>query len=408
MLSYALSNPPQSFQRPMFAEPISPSHDIRNSDYDTKGRRPSRPSYSSIGEQDRQASLDSGIGALGALANIAANAPAAITNQGSSGSGENTRSSTPTSSTAMAMSQTAPAATAGYGNQNGSAPPICANCQTSVTPLWRRDESGSVLCNACGLFLKLHGRPRPISLKSDVIKSRNRVKTSQPKKRDSPGGQDGNGLMLTNGYSAAHPDAAHVAAHAPGTINGHQHGFPMGGMTGHMGEPSLASRSNTPGLHQQNSNHSIAPQHIFDTVSLPSDTFASPSLPAFNLRNPSPAPTANGNASHMGVSSNHEDLVNQNNTLRTRVSELEVINDLFRGRVSELEASEQDARQKERSKDAEVQRYLAELATAKSRAAELERRLKEFEEEGPARKKARTDSDSNRDTTSEPGSAVAE
>ncbi|KXT14238.1 hypothetical protein AC579_7561 [Pseudocercospora musae] len=402
MLSYAASNPPQSFQRPMFAEPLSRSHDIRNSDYDTKARRPSRASCSSISEQTRQASFDSGSGALGALANIAANAPAAITNRGSSGSGENTRSSTPTSSTAM--SQTAPAATAGYGNQNGSAPPICANCQTSVTPLWRRDESGSVLCNACGLFLKLHGRPRPISLKSDVIKSRNRVKTSQPKKRDSQGGQDGNGLINTNGYAAAHPDAAH----APATINGHQHGFPMGSMTGHMGEPALGSRSNTPGLHHQHSNHSIAPQHIFDTVSLPSDTFASPSLPAFNLRNPSPAPTTNGNGSHIGASSNYEDLVNQNNTLRTRVSELEVINDLFRGRVSELEASEQDARQKERSKDAEVQQYLAELATASSRAAELERRLKELEDDGPVRKKARTDSGSNRDTISEPGSAVAE
>jgi GATA-binding protein len=56
--------------------------------------------------------------------------------------------------------------------------PVCQNCQTSTTPLWRRDEAGSVLCNACGLFLKLHGRPRPISLKTDVIKSRNRVKTA--------------------------------------------------------------------------------------------------------------------------------------------------------------------------------------------------------------------------------------
>jgi Zn ribbon nucleic-acid-binding protein len=56
--------------------------------------------------------------------------------------------------------------------------PTCQNCTTSTTPLWRRDEIGSVLCNACGLFLKLHGRPRPISLKTDVIKSRNRVKSS--------------------------------------------------------------------------------------------------------------------------------------------------------------------------------------------------------------------------------------
>ncbi|KAG0657239.1 hypothetical protein C6P45_002508 [Maudiozyma exigua] len=53
-------------------------------------------------------------------------------------------------------------------------PSICKNCLTSTTPLWRRDENGAVLCNACGLFLKLHGRPRPISLKTDTIKSRNR------------------------------------------------------------------------------------------------------------------------------------------------------------------------------------------------------------------------------------------
>lgn len=61
-----------------------------------------------------------------------------------------------------------------------STQPICQNCQTSTTPLWRRDEYGAVLCNACGLFLKLHGRPRPMTLKTDVIKSRNRVKTMRP------------------------------------------------------------------------------------------------------------------------------------------------------------------------------------------------------------------------------------
>ena len=30
------------------------------------------------------------------------------------------------------------------------------------------------MCNACGLFLKLHGEVRPLSLKTDVIKKRNR------------------------------------------------------------------------------------------------------------------------------------------------------------------------------------------------------------------------------------------
>ncbi|KAF1796473.1 hypothetical protein FB192DRAFT_1314642 [Mucor lusitanicus] len=56
--------------------------------------------------------------------------------------------------------------------QNGQTQ--CYNCSTQTTPLWRRDPSGNPLCNACGLFLKLHGVVRPLSLKTDVIKKRNR------------------------------------------------------------------------------------------------------------------------------------------------------------------------------------------------------------------------------------------
>lgn len=68
----------------------------------------------------------------------------------------------------------APGAKPAESNGNAAGSPMCKNCHTLTTPLWRRNEHGAVLCNACGLFLKLHGRSRPISLKTDVIKSRNR------------------------------------------------------------------------------------------------------------------------------------------------------------------------------------------------------------------------------------------
>ncbi|RFU32619.1 hypothetical protein B7463_g3748, partial [Scytalidium lignicola] len=65
---------------------------------------------------------------------------------------------------------------AGAVNNQGDngVPTTCTNCFTQTTPLWRRNPEGHPLCNACGLFLKLHGVVRPLSLKTDVIKKRNR------------------------------------------------------------------------------------------------------------------------------------------------------------------------------------------------------------------------------------------
>jgi GATA-binding protein len=59
--------------------------------------------------------------------------------------------------------------------ESDQSPTICTNCHTTNTPLWRRDPEGHPLCNACGLFFKLHGVVRPLSLKTDVIKKRNRA-----------------------------------------------------------------------------------------------------------------------------------------------------------------------------------------------------------------------------------------
>lgn len=71
----------------------------------------------------------------------------------------------------------------------GENPTMCTNCQTTNTPLWRRDPDGQPLCNACGLFYKLHGVVRPLSLKTDVIKKRNRAgpgpKESNPSRKNS-------------------------------------------------------------------------------------------------------------------------------------------------------------------------------------------------------------------------------
>ncbi|KAF7588608.1 hypothetical protein BBP40_005468 [Aspergillus hancockii] len=60
------------------------------------------------------------------------------------------------------------------GDPGNNGPTTCTNCFTQTTPLWRRNPEGQPLCNACGLFLKLHGVVRPLSLKTDVIKKRNR------------------------------------------------------------------------------------------------------------------------------------------------------------------------------------------------------------------------------------------
>ena len=180
-----------------------------------------------------------------------------------------------------------------------------------------------------------------------MIKSRNRVKTSQtPRKHDRNGNladSPQNHAQPGPGFPAAHPDVAHAHVGAQAyPPPGLPHTAHMGGGLSHaqaqdrVASPGTSlSRSGTPSQHQ---NPNIAPQHVFDTVTLPNDNFASP------------APH------HLDTPQSFDTLAAHNNALRTRVSELEVINDLFKGRVSELETSEQEAKREVEALRREVEK----------------------------------------------------
>ncbi|XP_017092270.2 GATA-binding factor A isoform X2 [Drosophila bipectinata] len=73
----------------------------------------------------------------------------------------------------------------------------CTNCGTHTTTLWRRNNDGEPVCNACGLYYKLHGVNRPLAMRKDGIQTRKR----KPKKSGS-GSASGTGAGSGSGSSA--------------------------------------------------------------------------------------------------------------------------------------------------------------------------------------------------------------
>ncbi|KAJ9360657.1 transcriptional regulator family: GATA type zinc finger [Paecilomyces variotii] len=89
------------------------------------------------------------------------------------------------------------------GRDSSSLLVACQNCGTTVTPLWRRDDQGHPICNACGLYYKLHGCYRPTTMKKTIIKRRKRVVPALRDQSPTAATQSSNG-------SSASPEASPV------------------------------------------------------------------------------------------------------------------------------------------------------------------------------------------------------
>ncbi|KAA0193245.1 hypothetical protein HAZT_HAZT000323 [Hyalella azteca] len=136
----------------------------------------------------------------------------------------------------------------------------CANCKTTTTTLWRRNHNGEPVCNACGLYYKLHNVSRPMSMKKDGIQTRNRKLSAKSKKkkgllgfpdmlRDKScqggqgfpgfGGPGGGGFSAMYSMYGNHMAAAAAAAAAAASSSSMGGGLMGGGHHGvhHSGQP---------------------------------------------------------------------------------------------------------------------------------------------------------------------------
>ncbi|XP_063073366.1 transcription factor GATA-3 isoform X3 [Engraulis encrasicolus] len=101
----------------------------------------------------------------------------------------------------------------------------CANCQTTTTTLWRRNANGDPVCNACGLYYKLHNINRPLTMKKEGIQTRNRKMSSKSKKskKSHDSMEDFGKSLMEKGSSFS-----------PASLSRHMSSFPPFSHSGHM------------------------------------------------------------------------------------------------------------------------------------------------------------------------------
>ena len=179
---------------------------------------------------------------------------------------------------------------------------------------------------------------------------------------------DGNGLAASRS-DAGTPPPGHLAIHRRTSQKS---------SGGSERSNSPISRTLTPSLTH---NPNIAPQHIFDGASLTEHNFQpSPSLPTLHLSHPSPRSTSSFNGEgHLEPPQTYDGLVAANTTLKTRVNELEVVNQFYKERVTQLEQDEANARRAGMTIRDSEHRFRMALEESQQREDDLKRRIEELE-----------------------------
>lgn len=93
------------------------------------------------------------------------------------------------SNTAQPPTSTTPTSTEDGNNElvideeedsgGGASMSRCSNCMTTKTTAWRRDQTGKLVCNACGLYYRLHRTNRPVHMRKDIIQQRFRRRVKE-------------------------------------------------------------------------------------------------------------------------------------------------------------------------------------------------------------------------------------
>ncbi|KAI8997403.1 hypothetical protein BDB01DRAFT_830990 [Pilobolus umbonatus] len=158
--------------------------------------------------------------------------------------------------------------TTSYRTQTGNTQ--CSNCATQATPLWRRDPSGNPLCNACGLFYKLHGVVRPLSLKTNSIKKRNR-NTQAKSLKDSNVHLSINTTNNNNNNNNQHHNTSTPSTPSTTNANHNHYTYPTYNpfMTTNTLSSSLPSMHQSTSIHQSTSSMHQSMQENHRTHAIP-------------------------------------------------------------------------------------------------------------------------------------------